>query len=68
MTRTLTKPISWGNRPVQLVFLLNVDKNKKDSLKPMYQVLVKLLDNVPLIHRLLQCQTFEAFKNALKGQ
>lgn len=65
---TLTKPISWGNRPVQLVFLLNVDKNKKDSLKPMYQVLVKLLDNVPLIHRLLQCQTFEAFKNALKGQ
>ncbi|MEG6575062.1 BglG family transcription antiterminator [Caldibacillus debilis] len=64
---TLAKPIQWGKKPVQLICLLNIDKNKRDSLKPMYSVLVKFLDNVQLIHRLLQCQTYDEFKNTLKN-
>src|SRR5699024_6646561 len=52
---TLKEPIQWGNKPVQLIILLNINRNQKDSLKSMYDVLIKLLDNRDLVQKLLQC-------------
>ncbi|WP_188456631.1 BglG family transcription antiterminator [Virgibacillus oceani] len=60
---TLNKPIQWGDKPVQIVFLLNTNMAKKDDLKPMFHILVKLIDDNNLLQRLLQCSTFEQFKN-----
>lgn len=64
---TLEKPIQWGNKPVQIVFLLNINKQKQamDDLKPMYEVLMKLLDNQFLLQELLQTKTYVEFKQAL---
>lgn len=63
---TLKKPIQWGERPVQFVLLLNIGKKVKHDLKPMYDVLVRLLDNRNLIQRLVQCETREEFMTAFR--
>lgn len=64
---TLKRPIQWGNKPVQVVCLLNINKQKQkmDDLKPMYDVLMKLLDNRFLLQKLLQGETYAEFKDAL---
>ncbi|MFD1362388.1 BglG family transcription antiterminator [Lentibacillus salinarum] len=63
---TLRNPIQWGSKPVQIICLLNISKDKQmDDLKPMYDVLVKMLDNRPLLQKLLQCETYSEFKWAL---
>ncbi|WP_425339543.1 PTS sugar transporter subunit IIA [Lentibacillus salicampi] len=62
---TLKKPIQWDDKPVQIVFLLNINQNKKDDLKPMFNTLVKLVDNKILIHQLLQCKSYNTFKNKI---
>lgn len=55
---TLKKPIVWGDKPVQVVFLLNVNKSKKEDLKPMFHSLVRLVDNRSTVHQLLDCKTY----------
>lgn len=62
---TLKEPIQWGGKPVQLINLLNINRNQQDSLKPMYDVLIKLLDNRDLVQKLLQCETYAEFKSLL---
>ncbi len=63
---TLKNPIPWGDKPVQIICLLNISKQKRmDDLKPMYNVLVKLLDNWLLLQKLLQCETYDEFKTVL---
>lgn len=63
---TLKKPIPWGENPVQFVLLLNISKGRKQDLKPMYQVLIRLLDNTGLIQQLVQCESFAEFADILK--
>ncbi|MDN6127938.1 MAG: PTS sugar transporter subunit IIA, partial [Tetragenococcus halophilus] len=64
---TLKHPIQWGDKLVQFVCLLNIsEQNQMEESKPMYDVLMKLLDNRPLIQKVLQCDTYEALKNTLK--
>lgn len=58
---TLKNPIIWGERPVQFVLLLNIGETVKHDLKPMYDLLIKLLDNSNLIQRLVQCDTYDEF-------
>ncbi|MFS8652853.1 MAG: PTS sugar transporter subunit IIA, partial [Caldibacillus sp.] len=58
---TLKNPIVWGKRPVQFVLLLNIGETVKHDLKPMYDLLIKLLDNSNLIQRLVQCETYDEF-------
>ncbi|SFB12769.1 lichenan operon transcriptional antiterminator [Lentibacillus halodurans] len=64
---TLKKPIEWGEKLVQLIFLLNVNKARKDDLKPMFDSLVKLIDNRFTVYQLLKCKTYEQFKNIIKN-
>ncbi|WP_174614735.1 BglG family transcription antiterminator [Virgibacillus ihumii] len=62
---TLKRPIKWEDKLVQIVFLLNVNRNKKDDLKPMFSSLVQLVDNRKLVQQLLQCRSYKQFKNKI---
>lgn len=62
---TLQKPIQWEDKLVQIVFLLNVNRYKKDDLKPMFHSLVQLVDDRNLVQQLLQCRTYNQFKNKI---
>ena len=64
---TLEKPIDWGEKHVQLVILLNVNRNKKDDLKPMFKSLVRLIDNKDAIYKLIESHTFEEIKHIIKN-
>ncbi|WP_172840528.1 BglG family transcription antiterminator [Virgibacillus phasianinus] len=58
---TLNNPIQWGEKLVQVVFLLNVNKAKENDLKAMFRSLVKLVDNRNLVHQLLDCKSYQQF-------
>ncbi|MFD2629915.1 BglG family transcription antiterminator [Oceanobacillus kapialis] len=62
---TLSKPIVWGDKPVQLIFLLNASKNRKQELRPMFEALGNLLDDKDLIRRVIACRNFAEFKEVL---
>ncbi|MDY0406717.1 BglG family transcription antiterminator [Virgibacillus sp. 179-BFC.A HS] len=63
---TLQRPIQWGDKPVQLIVLLNISENKKYDLKPMYALLLKLLDDKNMVREILQCKTYEQLKRIIK--
>ncbi|MDN6641209.1 MAG: BglG family transcription antiterminator, partial [Tetragenococcus sp.] len=64
---TLKNPIQWEDKLVQFVCLLNIsEQNQMEDSKPMYDVLMKLLDNRLLIQKILQCDTYTELKNTLK--
>ncbi|WP_053218298.1 BglG family transcription antiterminator [Virgibacillus senegalensis] len=58
---TLKKPIVWADKLVQIVFLLNIDREKKQEAKPMFQALVRLVDNEKLLLQLLDCSSYKEF-------
>ncbi|MFZ4451203.1 BglG family transcription antiterminator [Salibacterium aidingense] len=63
---TIKKPIEWADKFVQIIFLLNIDKEKKQEVKPMFQALVKLVDNENLLLQLLECTTYQQFLQTMK--
>ncbi|MFD1413174.1 BglG family transcription antiterminator [Oceanobacillus jeddahense] len=63
---TLVKPIKWGNKPVQLIFLLSVQKGKQKEIKTMFEELGDLLEDKDLIQRLIACTSFKQFKHTLQ--
>ncbi|MBY7144361.1 transcription antiterminator [Virgibacillus sp. NKC19-3] len=63
---TLKKPILWGDKLVQVIFLLNVNKTKKEDLKPMFQSLGKLTDNKRAVMRFLECETYAQLEEIIK--
>ncbi|SDM31072.1 BglG family transcription antiterminator [Sediminibacillus halophilus] len=63
---TLKKPIEWSDKLVQVIFLLNIDKEKKQEVKPMFQALVKLVDNEKLLLQLLACSSYKEFLQTIK--
>jgi len=63
---TLGNPITWGNKPVQVVCLLNISTGKNENLKSMYSTLTKLLNNHTILQRILECKTPNEFKSVLK--
>lgn len=56
---TLEKPIIWGEKKVQFVCLLCVEKENAKDLKGMYRLLGELVHNVKFIQHLIACDTFE---------
>ncbi|WP_042222128.1 BglG family transcription antiterminator [Oceanobacillus manasiensis] len=63
---TLVKPIEWGDKPVQLIFLLNASKNRQHELKPMFEEIGNLLEDQHLIRQLIAAKDFKAFKEVMK--
>ncbi|SDJ97833.1 BglG family transcription antiterminator [Sediminibacillus albus] len=64
---TLEKAIQWDDKLVQIVFLLNIDKAKKEDVKPMFQALAKLVDNRKILLQLIECQSFAQLKQLLNS-
>lgn len=64
---TLKKPILWIDKPVQIVVLLNIAKNNKENLKPMYNSLMQLLDDRNKVTSFLQCKTYDQLKSVIKS-
>lgn len=62
---TLKKPILWFNKPVQFVCLLNINKNGDLEVKPMYEILVQMLDNAKLVNELIKCKSFDELRNIM---
>jgi lichenan operon transcriptional antiterminator len=56
---TLQKPIDWGGKRVQLVCLLNVEKNSTTDLQSMYDMLVQIIDDSQVVQQLIKCKTFK---------
>lgn len=64
---TLRKPIQWEGRLVQFVCLLCIAKDgKTGDLSPMYNLLVKLIDEAPLVQQLVECNNYHSVYNILK--
>ncbi|CEI81935.1 putative licABCH operon regulator [Oceanobacillus oncorhynchi subsp. incaldanensis] len=63
---TLAKPVDWGKKPVQLVFLLSVKKENPKEMKKMFEALGDLLEDRDLIQRLIACTTFKQFNHTLQ--
>ncbi|GAQ18672.1 cellobiose operon transcriptional regulator [Oceanobacillus picturae] len=62
---TLVKPIEWGDKPVQLIFLLNASKDRQHELKPMFEEIGNLLEDQHLIRRLVAARNFNEFKRLM---
>lgn len=65
---TLKKPIDWADKRVQFVCLLNVEKDSKEDLQNMYEMLSKMVDNPQLIRRLISCDNYRDFINTIINQ
>jgi len=64
---TIKKPIDWGKNKVQFVCLLHVAKKNKEDLKPMYETLVRLVDDSVRIQKLINAKDRTSILKALKG-
>jgi lichenan operon transcriptional antiterminator len=64
---TLKEPITWGDSQVQLVCLLNIAKNNKENLEPMYQQLIYLMDNKNIVNQIINARTPRDVIKVMKG-
>ncbi|SDZ65793.1 lichenan operon transcriptional antiterminator [Evansella caseinilytica] len=53
---TLEKPVMWGDKPVQLVCLLNVKKESTEDLEALYGLLTKIVESPDLVQECLKCK------------
>lgn len=58
---TLKQPVQWGERKVQFVCLLNVEKDSLEDLQRLYDVLGKIVNTPSIVSKLLQCETYAEF-------
>lgn len=65
---TLQRPINWGEKRVQLIFLLNVEKGDTQDLQTLYKALRYIVDNISVVQRILKCRSYEDFLKVLKNQ
>ncbi|SDC31292.1 lichenan operon transcriptional antiterminator [Pelagirhabdus alkalitolerans] len=63
---TLKEPIDWCGNPVQFICLLHVADENSQSLEPMYNTLIRFMDNRKLIDELLQTNDKKEVKELLK--
>lgn len=67
MICTLKKPVDWGGKEVQFICLLNVSKENKEELKPMYKKLVNIMDDEDVVMELIQCDTVDKLISILES-
>lgn len=63
---TLEKPVVWGNRPVQLVFVLCVKRESQEDLQSLYELLGRIIESPSLVQSLLKAKSVEAFVGVLE--
>ncbi|WP_213818740.1 BglG family transcription antiterminator [Garciella nitratireducens] len=63
---TLEQPIDWGEKPVQLIFLLCVKKNSQEDLQQMYNLLIKIIQNHSIVQDLIKVRTYKEFRDKIE--
>lgn len=58
---TLQKPINWSNKRVQLICLLNVEKDGHKDLEIMYKGLIKVIEDPTIVQQLIQARNYSEF-------
>ncbi|OZU88258.1 PTS fructose transporter subunit IIA [Virgibacillus indicus] len=64
---TLVKPITWHDKPVQFICFLCVKKNSTEDLQSMYDLLGKIIENGPVVQKLVSSGTYEEFLAVLES-
>ncbi|MBT2758206.1 transcription antiterminator [Mesobacillus foraminis] len=60
---TLQKPVKWGDKRVQFICLLSVEKDSTGEFKELYDLLWNVVDDVDKVHRLLKCTDYLEFRS-----
>ncbi|WP_099159671.1 BglG family transcription antiterminator [Virgibacillus ndiopensis] len=63
---TLEKPITWNDKLVQFVCLLCVKKESTEDLQSMYDLLGKIIENAPIVEKLVNVKNYEGFIRVLE--
>lgn len=64
---TLAQPIEWGDKKVQFVCLLNVEKDSQEDLQLLYEVLGKIVNTPAVVQKLIQCTSYSSFNNVIQS-
>lgn len=62
---SLEKPVKWGSRSAQLIFMLSVRKEDKKYLKEFYELFVNLTEDIKLVEKLVNAKNFEEFQKII---
>lgn len=55
----LKKTINWSGKQVQIVIILNVEKNSKGKFEEMYRLLLELIDSKESVERIIKSKSKE---------
>ena len=64
----LDRPVDWGGRPAQAVFLVCVSRDAGTDLEAFYRSMVSLFTNEQSIQRVLGDMRLEVLLNELEGE
>lgn len=59
---TLKKPVMWGNQQVQFICLLCVEKNNKQDLEKIYDLLYNIMNKASVVEEFVNITDISAFK------
>jgi lichenan operon transcriptional antiterminator len=57
----LRKPIQWGSYEVRIIFLLAVEKMESRAVKPFFDWMTNLSNNVDQLSALIESKTYQEF-------
>ncbi|MGO3610360.1 MAG: BglG family transcription antiterminator [Enterococcus sp.] len=62
----LKKPLDYANKPVKIIFLINIKKDHLNLHKEISRLMIKMMDDPALDNQLMKITNFQEFKNYLK--
>jgi len=62
----LEKPITWKEKKVQLIFLLNIQKGKRKQLKDLFALIAEIASDEKKTASLIACKEYESFIEQIK--
>lgn len=65
--RLMRKPLRWSDahQAVRIVFLLYIQPGDVSNIEPLFNLLVKIVENADLRRSLIECDDFSSFRRAL---
>lgn len=64
---TLNQPITWGERKVQFICLLNVEKDSQEDLQLLYDILGTIVNTPSVVSKLVHCTSYEEFSSTIQA-
>lgn len=61
-------PMHWGMYDVQIVILIGINENHRESFKKLYSSLLEALNNNEVIHKLSTCSSYTDFISILTSE